>query len=69
MEPTVARWFVTCDCANGRPGGPEGRDHPWEAKAVNRVLPAIGAQVPDDPNADPAELLATRPMVAFRPAD
>ncbi len=45
------------------------RDHPWEAKLVPRVLPAIGAAIPDDPTLTPAELLGALPMVAFRPPD
>lgn len=43
------------------------RDHPWEAKLVPRVLPAIGADVPADSHLGPADLLASLPMVAFRP--
>ncbi len=42
-------------------------EHPLEAKLVHRVLPAIGADIPRDPDADPADLLASLPMVAFRP--
>jgi deazaflavin-dependent oxidoreductase (nitroreductase family) len=43
------------------------RDHRLEARMVNRVLPAIGADMPDVASDDPAEILATFPMVAFRP--
>jgi deazaflavin-dependent oxidoreductase (nitroreductase family) len=43
------------------------RDHRLEARMVNKVLPAIGADMPDDAGTDPAEVLATFPMVAFRP--
>ncbi len=43
------------------------REHRLEARLVNKVLPAIGADLPDDPAASPEELLATLPMVAFRP--
>lgn len=43
------------------------REHPVEARLVRRVLPAIGAAIPTDPDLVPAELLATLPMVAFRP--
>lgn len=42
-------------------------EHPWEAKLVPRVLPSIGAAVSADENAAPEELLASLPMVAFRP--
>lgn len=43
------------------------REHPIEARLVPRVLPAIGAAIPTDPGLSPAEVLATLPMVAFRP--
>lgn len=43
------------------------RNHRLEARMANRVLTAIGADVPHDPGADPAETLGTLPMVAFRP--
>jgi deazaflavin-dependent oxidoreductase (nitroreductase family) len=43
------------------------REHPFEARLVPRVLPAIGAAIPTDPDLSPAEMLATLPMVAFRP--
>lgn len=42
-------------------------EHPLEARLIPRVLPAIGAAVPTEHNLDPADLLATLPMVAFRP--
>lgn len=42
------------------------RRHPWEARLVPRVLPAIGAAVPEV-SSDPVDLLASLPMVAFRP--
>jgi hypothetical protein len=32
-----------------------------------RVLPAIGAAVPKDSDSDPVDLMASLPMVAFRP--
>ncbi len=41
------------------------RDHPWEAKLAPRVLPAIGAVAPG--SSDPVAMLASLPMVAFRP--
>ena len=43
------------------------RRHPWEARLVPRVLPAIGAAVPKHSDSDPVDLLAPLPMVAFRP--
>jgi len=43
------------------------RRHPWEARLVPRVLPAIGAAVPKHSDSDPVDLLASLPMVAFRP--
>ena len=43
------------------------REHPWEARVVPRVLPAIDAAIPTDPGASPADLLASLPMVAFWP--
>lgn len=43
------------------------RRHPWEAKLVPRVLPAIGAAVPKHSDSAPEDLLASLPMVAFRP--
>jgi deazaflavin-dependent oxidoreductase (nitroreductase family) len=43
------------------------REHPWEAKLVNRVLPSIGAAIPPGSDLPPEKLLATLPMVAFRP--
>lgn len=43
------------------------REHPMEARLVPRVLPSIGAAIPIDSDLSPAELLATLPMVAFRP--
>lgn len=42
-------------------------EHPWEARMIPRVLPAIGAAVPPDSELAPAELLALLPMIAFRP--
>ncbi len=44
-------------------------EHPLEARLVPRVLPAIGAAVPSGSDLAPAELLASLPMVAFRPSD
>ena len=41
------------------------RRHPWEAKLAPRVLPAIGATATD--SSDPVQLMASLPMVAFRP--
>ncbi len=41
------------------------RDHPWEAKLAPRVLPAIGAVARG--SSDPVAMLASLPMVAFRP--
>lgn len=41
------------------------RLHPWEARLAPRVLPAIGAVTTDSP--DPVRMLASLPMVAFRP--
>lgn len=41
------------------------RRHPWEARLAPRVLPAIGATLTG--SADPVQLLASLPMVAFRP--
>jgi len=41
--------------------------HPWEMKLVPRVLPAIGGAVPPDADLDPVDMLASLPMVAFRP--
>jgi deazaflavin-dependent oxidoreductase (nitroreductase family) len=41
------------------------REHRFEARLGPKVLPAIGAAVPDTD--DPVELLAALPMVAFRP--
>jgi deazaflavin-dependent oxidoreductase (nitroreductase family) len=41
--------------------------HPWEVRLVPRVLPAIGAAVPKDSDSDSVDLLASLPMVAFRP--
>jgi deazaflavin-dependent oxidoreductase (nitroreductase family) len=43
------------------------KEHPLEARLVNKVLPAIGSDVPRDRDADPADLLAMLPMVGFRP--
>lgn len=43
------------------------RRHRWETRLVPRVLPAIGAAVPKDSDSDPVDLLASLPMVAFRP--
>lgn len=43
------------------------REHPLEARLVPRVLPSIGAAIPDDTDLTSAEQLATLPMVAFRP--
>jgi deazaflavin-dependent oxidoreductase (nitroreductase family) len=43
------------------------RRHPWEVKLVPRVLPAIGAAVPKHSDSDPVDLLASLPMVSFRP--
>ena len=42
------------------------RRHPWEAKLVTRILPAIGAAVPGG-SASAVDMLASLPMVAFRP--
>lgn len=42
-------------------------DHPWEAKLVPKVLPAIGAAIPGESDLSSTELLASLPMVAFRP--
>ncbi|MFQ5524221.1 MAG: hypothetical protein ACE5F5_11710 [Acidimicrobiia bacterium] len=42
-------------------------EHPLEAKLMPRVLPAIGAALPLDPDLEPVGQLATLPMVAFRP--
>lgn len=41
--------------------------HPWEARLVSRVLPAIGAALPEGAGGDPAGMLASLPLVAFRP--
>ena len=41
--------------------------HPWEARLVPKVLPAIGAAVPRNSDSGPVDLLASLPMVAFRP--
>ena len=43
------------------------RRHRWETRLVPRVLPAIGAAVPKHSDSDPVDLLASLPMVAFRP--
>lgn len=43
------------------------REHPFEARLVPRVLPSIGAALPEETDLTPPELLATLPMVAFRP--
>jgi deazaflavin-dependent oxidoreductase (nitroreductase family) len=44
------------------------REHPLEARLVPRVLPAIGAAIPaDKADMPPEEILASLPMVAFRP--
>ena len=43
------------------------RRHPRETRLVPRVLPAIGAAVPKHSDSDPVDLLASLPMVAFRP--
>ena len=43
------------------------REHPWEARMVSRVLPAFGAAIPIDSESSPTDLLASLPMVAFRP--
>jgi len=43
------------------------RRHPWEARLVPKVLPAIGAAIPKHADSDPVDLLASLPMVAFRP--
>lgn len=43
------------------------RRHPWEVRLVPKVLPAIGAAVPKNSDSDPVDLLASLPMVAFRP--
>lgn len=43
------------------------REHPFEARLVPRVLPSIGAALPEETGLTPPELLATLPMVAFRP--
>jgi hypothetical protein len=42
------------------------RTHRLEAKAASRVFAAMGA-VPKDTGADPVDLIASLPMVAFRP--
>jgi deazaflavin-dependent oxidoreductase (nitroreductase family) len=42
------------------------RLHPWEARLVPRVLPAIGADLSTG-SGSPIDLLASLPMVAFRP--
>lgn len=44
------------------------RLHPWEAKLAPRALVGIGAAVDDD-ESDPVAMLASLPMVAFRPRD
>ncbi|MGH8946736.1 MAG: nitroreductase family deazaflavin-dependent oxidoreductase [Acidimicrobiia bacterium] len=41
--------------------------HPWEARLVPRVLPAIGAAVGDE--SDPAAMLGSLPIVGLRPKD
>lgn len=43
------------------------RRHPWEVRLVPKVLPAIGAAVPEHSDSDAVDLLASLPMVAFRP--
>lgn len=43
------------------------RRHPREVRLVPRVLPAIGAVVPKHSDSGPVDLLASLPMVAFRP--
>lgn len=42
-------------------------EHPFEARMAPKVLPSIGAAV--TPNTEPVDMLASLPMVAFRPAD
>jgi deazaflavin-dependent oxidoreductase (nitroreductase family) len=42
------------------------RRHPWEARLVPNVLPAIGANLPAG-SSSPIDLLASLPMVALRP--
>lgn len=42
-------------------------EHRFEAWLIPKVLPAIGAQLPAERPDEPAELLASLPMVAFRP--
>jgi deazaflavin-dependent oxidoreductase (nitroreductase family) len=41
------------------------RLHPWEAKLAPRALPAIGGTAAG--SSDPVQLMASLPMVAFRP--
>lgn len=43
------------------------RRHPSEVRLVPKVLPAIGAAVPKSSDQHPVDLLASLPMVAFRP--
>jgi deazaflavin-dependent oxidoreductase (nitroreductase family) len=45
------------------------REHPWEARLVPRVLPAIGAAIPTEVGISPEKILASLPMVAFRPKE
>lgn len=45
------------------------REHPWEARLVSRVLPAIDAAVSIEDGMPPEEILASLPMVAFRPKE
>lgn len=45
------------------------REHPWEAKLIPRVLPAVGAELPSKSAASSADILASLPMMAFRPGD
>lgn len=43
------------------------RRHPREVRLVPKVLPAIGAAVPKSSEEHPVDLLASLPMVAFKP--
>jgi deazaflavin-dependent oxidoreductase (nitroreductase family) len=44
-------------------------EHPWEARLVPRVLPAIGAAISARVDETPEEILSSLPMVAFRPKE
>jgi deazaflavin-dependent oxidoreductase (nitroreductase family) len=66
MDYVPEQRFLTADEA--REAAAEfARHHRWEAKLMPRVLPAIGAAVPKDSDSDPVDLMASLPMVAFRP--